>query len=149
MKLIVTIILGIFLTGCPVNKQQEGSFISISKGNLFGAGEEGFEKENSVISSKIAWKSFLKKIDSSNKVSETFDNSIDFSKEIVVVIIDKMRNTGGYSIEVTEVVEKKDNLLVRITTKGPKPTDMVTAAIIQPYHIIKVKKTNKKILFAE
>lgn len=149
MKLVITIIIGMFLTGCPVNNGQEGGFTSISKGSLFGAGEEGFEKENVIISSKAEWKSFLNKIDISNKVSETFDSSIDFSKEIVVGVIDRMRNTGGFSIEVTEVVEKKDNLLVKITTKGPKPTDMVTTVIIQPYHIIKINKTNKKILFIE
>jgi hypothetical protein len=147
MKIFITIIFSLLLVGCP--KNEEGGFTSISKGNLFGAGEEGFKKENIVISSKAAWKSFLSKIDTTNKVSETFENAIDFSKEIIVVCVDKVRNTGGFSIEITEVVNEGKSTMVKIKSKGPKPMDMVTTAIMQPYHIIKISKTKKEIKFIE
>ena len=149
MNVLATIVIGMFLVGCPVSKEQKTSFTSVSKGNLFGAGKEGFKKENLVISSKKVWKSFLHQMDEANKISETFENSIDFSKDVIVVVIDEVRNTGGFSIEITEVVSKDASLLVKIHSKGPKPTDMVTMAIVQPYHIIKMTKTNKKILFVE
>ena len=145
MKTFITIIFSILLVGCP--KNQEGGFTSLSKGNLFGAGEEGFKKENIVISSKEDWKSFLSKIDTTNKVSETFENAIDFSKEMILVVVDKVRNTGGYSIEIIEAIGEGDNLLIKVKTESPKPTDMVTTAIVQPYHIIKVNKTKKEIKF--
>lgn len=147
MKIFITIIFSLLLVGCPEN--QEGGFTSISKGNLFGAGEEGFKKENIIISTNKEWKSFLLKIDTTNKVSETFDNKIDFSKESILVVIDKVRNTGGFSIQIIEVVNEGEDLVVKVESKGPKPTDMVTTAIIQPYHIVKIKKTNKNIKFLE
>ena len=145
MKTFITIIFSLLLVGCPEN--QEGGFTSLSKGNLFGAGEEGFKKETIVISSKEEWKSFLSKIDTTNKVSETFENTINFSKEMIIVAVDKVRNTGGYSIEIIETIEEGNNMLIKVKTEAPKPTDMVTTAIVQPYHIIKINKTKKKIKF--
>ena len=147
MKLFITIIFSLLFIGCP--KNEEGGFTSLSKGNLFGAGEEGFKKENIIISSKEEWKSFLLKIDTTNKVSETFENAIDFSRDMIIVCIDKVRNTGGFSIEVIEVVNEGDTFLVKVKSTGPKPMDMVTSAIMQPYHIVKISTTSKEIKFIE
>lgn len=147
MKLFITIIFSLLFIGCP--KNEEGGFTSLSKGNLFGAGEEGFKKENIIISSKEEWKSFLLKIDTTNKVSETFENAIDFSQDMIIVCIDKVRNTGGFSIEVIEVVNEGDTFLVKVKSMGPKPMDMVTSAIMQPYHIVKISTTSKEIKFIE
>ena len=147
MKVFITLIFSLLLMGCP--KNEEGGFTSLSKGNLFGAGSEGFKKENIIISSKEGWKSFLSKVDTTNKVSETFENAIDFSKEMVVVIVDKVRNSGGFSVEITEAVKEGNTLLIKVKTEGPKPLDMVTQAIEQPYHIVKINKTNKEIKFIQ
>ncbi len=147
MKIFVTIIFSLLLVGCP--KNEEGGFTSLSKGNLFGNGAEDFKKEYIVISSNEEWKVFLSKIDTTNKVSSTFENAINFSKENIVVAVDKIRNSGGFSIEIIEVVKEGDRFLVKVKSKGPKPLDMVTSAIIQPYHIVKINKTNKKIKFIE
>lgn len=147
MKLFITIIFSLLFIGCPKNEQ--GGFTSLSKGNLFGAGEEGFKKENIIISSKEEWKSFLLKIDTTNKVSETFENAIDFSRDMIIVCIDKVRNTGGFSIEVIDTVNEGDTFLVKVKSTGPKPMDMVTSAIMQPYHIVKISITSKEIKFIE
>ena len=145
MKTFITIIFTMLLVGCP--KNQEGGFTSLSKGNLFGAGEEGLKKENIVISSKQDWKSFLSKIDKTNKVSKTFENAINFSEETIIVVVDKVRNTGGYSVEIIEAIKEGSTILIKVKTEAPKPTDMVTTAIVQPYHIIKINQTKKKIKF--
>jgi hypothetical protein len=147
MKLFITIIFSLLFIGCPKNEQ--GGFTSLSKGNLFGAGEEGLKKENIIISSKEEWKSFLLKIDTTNKVSETFENAIDFSRDMIIVCIDKVRNTGGFSIEVIDIVNEGDTFLVKVKSTGPKPMDMVTSAIMQPYHIVKISTTSKEINFIE
>ena len=147
MKTIIIVIFSLLLVGCP--KNEEGGFTSLSKGNLFGAGEEGFKKENLVISAKEEWKTFLSKLDTTNKVSKTFENAIDFSEETIVVCIDKVRNTGGYSVEIMEIVKEEGSFLVKVKTKGPKATDMVATAIMQPYHIVKINKTKKEIKFLE
>jgi hypothetical protein len=147
MKTVLILIFSLLLVGCP--KNEEGGFTSLSKGSLFGNGAEGFKKGNIVISSKAEWKFFLSKIDTTNNLSKTFENAIDFSKEIIIVFVDKVRNSGGFSVEIIEAVIERNTLLIKVKTKGPKPMDMVTSVMTQPYHIVKIKKTSKKIKFTE
>ncbi|WP_299682096.1 protease complex subunit PrcB family protein [uncultured Tenacibaculum sp.] len=122
---------------------------SLYEGTLTGAGEEGFKKESIVIQSVEEWKAFLTKLDSTNKVSEEFDTNIDFSKKSVIVAIDSVRNTTGFTIKINEVSQKGKTLEIVINHKGPKPTDMVGMAITQPIHIVTINKTNKNIVFVE
>ena len=145
MKIII--IFSLILLGCP--KSVEGSFTNISKGNLFGNGSEGFRKENIVISSKSEWFLFLLKIDVTEKLSKNLKNSINFSKETIVVVVDKVRNTGGFSIEIIEVRTEAKGLLIKVKSTGPEAFEMVTMAVMQPYHIVKIKNTNKEIKFIE
>ena len=147
MKIFITILFSLVLVGCP--KNEEGGFTSLSKGNLFGNGAEGFKKENIVISSKKEWKFFLSKFDTTNKVSKTFENAIDFSEEMIVICLDNVRSSGGFSVEIIEVIKEASTTLIKVKFKSPKPMDMVTSVIIQPYHIVKINKTNKKIKFLE
>lgn len=147
MKIFITILFSLLLVGCP--KNEEGAFTSLSKGNLFGNGAEGFIKDNIIISSKEEWESFLLKIDTTNKVSSTFENAMDFSKEMIVICLDNVRNSGGFSVEIIEVIKEASITLIKVKFKSPKPMDMVTSVIIQPYHIVKINKTNKKIKFLE
>jgi hypothetical protein len=147
MKTLITLIFSLVLLGCP--KNVTGDFTNISKGSLYGNGSEGFGKENIVISSKSEWQSFLLKIDATNKVSKAFENRINFSKETIIVVVDKIRNTGGFSIEIAAVTTEGNQLLVEVKSTGPEAFDLVTMAIVQPYHIIKINNTNKEIKFLE
>ena len=147
MKVAIIFTVCLMLVGCQ-NNREEASFISISKGYLFGAGTEGFKKENLIISTSEEWKTFLNKLNVSNNVSETFNNSFDYSNETIIAVFDKVRNSGGFSIEITEVLNE-EKVEVTIKSTGPKPTDMVATAIMQPYHIVKIKKTKKEIKFLE
>ena len=147
MKIFSTILFSLLLVGCP--KNEEGGFTTLSKGNLFGNGAEGFKKENIVISSKKEWKFFLSKFDTTNKVSKTFENAIDFSEEMIVICLDNVRSSGGFSVEIIEVIKEASTTLIKVKFKSPKPMDMVNSVIIQPYHIVKINKKNKKIKFLE
>jgi hypothetical protein len=147
MKIFITLIFSVMLVSCPQNQKE--SFTTISKASLFGAGEEGFKKENIIISSNKEWNSFLLKLDSTNKISDKFQSTIDFTKEMVVVAVDGVKNSGGFAIEIVDAEVNKENILLTIKTTGPKATDMVAAVMLQPYHIIKINKTDKKIKFLE
>ena len=68
---------------------------------------------------------------------------------MVIVCIDKVRNSGGFSVEIIEAVKEGDTFLIKVKTECPKPMSMVTSVIIQPYHIVKINKTIKKIKFLE
>ncbi|WP_299160522.1 protease complex subunit PrcB family protein [uncultured Tenacibaculum sp.] len=145
MKTIFAIFFSILLGSCPNNNQenQETKMNSLYQGTLHGNGVGGFEKENLVIKSEKEWQAFLLKADASNQ----FTDLIDFSKNIIIAVIDSQKNTGGFSIEISKIKEEKSKLLITIESKGPKPTDMVTMVLTQPIHIVKIPKTKKDIVF--
>ncbi len=132
-----------------MNNQKTEKMTSIFEGNFFGNGEEGLKKENLIITSEKEWNSFLKKIDKTNEVSNQFDSNIDFTKKSAIISIDLVRNTGGFSIKMIKALFKRNTIEIVVQTKGPKPTDMVTSAVMQPFHIVTIDKTNKTIIFVE
>lgn len=144
MKIMFTIFFSILLASCPNgNQENQEKMNSLYKGTLHGNGIGKFEKENLVIKSEKEWQAFLLKADASNQ----FNDLVEFSKSIIVVVIDAQKNTGGFSIEISKIKEEKSKLLINIESKGPKPTDMVTMSLTQPIHIVKIPKTKKDIVF--
>ena len=122
-------------------KNEEIVFSTISKGKLFGNGIEGIIEEKFTITNEKQWQVFLNKINSVNNVSLSFtETNINFSNHIIICVFDAIRNTGGYAIEIKRVFVEKNNLNIVYTKKGPGPMEMVTTAITQPYHIVKIEK---------
>lgn len=62
----------------------------------------------------------------------------DFSAQSLVVVAMGERHTGGHSIEVTDVAVEGDRLIVTVRVRQPGPGDMVTMALTQPYHIVRL-----------
>ena len=77
--------------------------------------------------------------------------NIDFNNEMIVAVFMGQRNTGGYSIEIVEIIEKANSLEIMIKETSPSlsPGDVVTQAFTQPFHIVKTKRIDKEVLFAE
>jgi len=50
------------------------------------------------------------------------------------------RVTGGYHIEITSIGESGVFRWVNIREISPSPTDLVTMALTQPYHLVKIKR---------
>lgn len=151
MKLVVTLFFSLFLMACS-NKSvsqshQESTVVNVYQGVLNGAGEEGLEEGNLIIASNEAWQTFLEKLNSVNNVSGQFNSTIDFSKNNVIVAVDRVRNTSGFSIKLEKAQEENDQLMFSVLKNGPSPTDMVATVITQPIDIIVINKTNKKIVF--
>jgi hypothetical protein len=72
---------------------------------------------------------------------------VDFSKETVIGMFMGEFHTGGYSIKVTKVDKNKSELTVYFQTTYPKIGQIVTQALTQPYHIIKVDGVYKNVKF--
>ena len=63
-------------------------------------------------------------------------NDIATSNFILVNIGEK--NSGGYSIEVTNIEELTDKIVITIKEIAPKSSENVTMAITNPYAVIKI-----------
>lgn len=126
-------------------KMVKEDVILIGKGNLYGSGSEGIEQQNLVITSESEWKELLTKIDSVNKVSDSFsETQIDFSKYGIIAVFDAVKNSGGHSLSLV-FQETKDKFLVEVLRKSPD--GIATSVMTQPYYIVKIPIQNVPVVF--
>jgi len=150
-SLLFLLVLTIFI-GCNKNDDEFLSLtispILIGEGNLYGYGEENITKQNLIISSNETWAELMNKMNStSNETSNFTETEIDFSHFILLAVFDEIKMNGGYTIEIKSVVENPNNLTVTIRRLSPK--GVAPGVITQPYHIVKIPKTEKIIFFNE
>ena len=72
---------------------------------------------------------------------------IDFSSNIVLAVYMGEQFTGGYHIEIMNISENAFFIRVYIRETSPSPDQGVTSAFTQPYHIVKLNRIPKFIVF--
>lgn len=142
-------VLALLMFSCQ-NKEKTNSvkpveFSTLSQGDLKGNGEEGIGKSKLIISDQKAFEVLLAK---TNAVNDQISPAptIDFDQSIVLAVFDEIKSHGGHSIDITEVSEHEDRFVVQIERLNEG--GMLTV-ITQPYHLVKIPKTTKPIIFKE
>ncbi|WP_400075216.1 protease complex subunit PrcB family protein [Winogradskyella sp. R77965] len=126
-------------------KMNKEDITLIAKGNLYGSGEEGIEKQNTVITNQSNWQDLMAKMNSINKVSDGFSESkIDFSKYTVIAVFDNVKTSGGHSLEL-DIKSNSENVEVEVSRNSP--AGMATSLMTQPYYIAKIVKSDLPIIF--
>ncbi|TPG36337.1 protease complex subunit PrcB family protein [Flavobacterium pectinovorum] len=148
MKQIITLFSILFLlTGCSNNDDSNSSEVKYSvilQGDHFN-GDYNNPKANLVIKDQVEWNKLLLKfnfITNANVISP--DLTVDFTKYQMIAVIDDVYNYGGYSIDITKIIETNSSIFVKVEYLKPGGINTV---ITQPYHIVKIPKTNKKVVF--
>ena len=72
---------------------------------------------------------------------------VDFNRYIVIAVFMGAKTSGGYSITVDKIIEKSDKITVYINEISPGKNCITTDAITYPFELIKIPKTDKKIIF--
>ena len=117
----------------------------IAKDNLYGNGAEGINKQNLVITNKSVWNNLIAQMNAVNNVSNSFsETEIDFSKYVVIAVFDEIKSNGGYSLALT-ITDNSENIMVNVTTIAPQ--GFATTVITQPFHIVKILKSDLPIIF--
>jgi hypothetical protein len=161
LKNIISILLliGLFVAvGCdkPKDKKDKEYPISITP-ILVAKGHAGWSlwdvvpQQNLVIKTFTEWNNFL-----NNNICEELreyvisrdfvDTTINFSTHQVIAVIDKMHASPRWSIDITDVVEYADKLIVTYTHLDTNRSLLAVAH--QPYHIVKIPKLNKDVIFS-
>lgn len=148
MKKII-LILSVILCSCGSNEDMQNTiqdtsieFTTIGKGNL--SGSENIEKSNKVISNETEWNNLLSNI-GNNKVSNFFtETDVDFNEFQVLAVFDEVYGNAGHSIDITSVYEMEIGIGVKVEKLLP---GNLHSTITQPFHIVKIKKTNSQIFF--
>ncbi len=104
------------------------------------------EKEDLVIKDESTWKAVWEKHISNRDPQPELPN-VDFSNEMVIAVFNDIKPSGGYSVEILMVKDKPDRVEVFLIERSPSPEEIVTSALTQPYHIIKIPKSDKQIYF--
>jgi len=148
-KVTFFIVLSMFVVSC--NSDDDNLFLtavefsSIAEGNLLGNGSEGFNKQNMVISSSIAWNNLISPMNSVNNVSDNFtETNIDFSQYKVIAIFDAIRGTSGHSLDL-RIMSNSNIIIVKISNVRPEEVNI--PSISQPFHIVKILKSDLPITF--
>ena len=112
---------------------------------LIGKGNDitGLTQISTRITNQTNWNLLLS---SMNSVSNTFtETTIDFVNYDVIAIIDSERPCTNFSININNIVENEDNITVQSSSSGD--VNNCFTAIVQPYHIVKIPKSPKPVIF--
>jgi hypothetical protein len=118
----------------------------ICNGNLYGAGDEKLEEQCRIIKSQSELELLMDQMTSINpmKCSDLL-MTIDFSLNDLVIIIDRVRGSGGYTIKITKVIEQEG--LVTVYYSNIKPEGMSPSVMSQPFLFEKLSKTANEVHF--
>jgi hypothetical protein len=72
---------------------------------------------------------------------------VDFNENMVLAVFMGEKVSGGYQVEITEVIETDDSIEIMVKETVPGEDDMVTMALTYPGHVIVVKESDKEVIF--
>ena len=100
-------------------------------------------QSNLVITNQTDWLQLMNSLTTVNTNNFT-ETNIDFNNFMLLVSIDGIRPDTGYSIDISNVIENPTNITatVSIVNSGSGFT-----VLSQPFHIIKIPKSTKPIVF--
>jgi len=119
-------------------------FETVDKGSQLN----GVEKGNYVIRTEGEWAQFWQNLHSSETSIKTLPE-VDFNGQMIIAVFMGTQPTGGYGIEIQKTIETGDEVKIVVKRTAPGAEDIVTMSMSSPYHIVKMQKTEKKLLFVE
>ena len=90
-------------------------------------------------------------INTADEWADVFERSpppeIDFSETTVIAVFMGRRPTGGYGIEVKEIIDTGFLVVIKVEQTSPGKGCILLQVITSPYHIVKVDKIGKGVRF--
>lgn len=143
------LIIALFLTLSCSKSEGNSSFtpqiitpVLIDKGMIFNSSYNPTQ-HGEIISLQTEWDNFRNSywIDGLT-IAEA--NNVNFSTEMIVLVFDNPRTTGGYDALINTITENTTNIVVQVSYTGSgDATQMPT----RPYHFVKIPLSAKPVLF--
>jgi len=73
--------------------------------------------------------------------------AIDFTENMILAVFMGQKPSGSFAVEITRVEKCENGLVVFFSEVEPPPDAVVTAVLTQPYHIIRIEKSNLPVKF--
>jgi hypothetical protein len=122
----------------------EIGFVTVDKGLRSGI----LERRLLVITTAPEWEE-LWRAHRSARPRDQPPPALDASREVIVAVFLGEKRTGGYAIDVVRVEEDRADRSVKVFIRetSPPPGAMVTQALTQPYHIVRLRKVALPVVF--
>jgi hypothetical protein len=72
------------------------------------------------------------------RIAQLVPNATTPSGRVLVAVFEGQQNTGGYSVQITEIERNGDQLVVHATFVVPGPGAMVTQVLTSPAHVVSI-----------
>ena len=119
--------------------------IEISKGYMTGSGMFLVEEQLTVIYTESQWEELIESMIYYNNVNDEFAKTpINFDDFQVFVVMEEVKYSGGWSIDITEIIEELDEIHVKVENLL---TGNATSMVMRPFHIVKIPKSDKPVVF--
>ncbi|HEY1192849.1 hypothetical protein [Flavobacterium sp.] len=146
MKNLILIAAIFLFVGCSNDDNDKTTenitFTSVGQGALRGS---TIKQQNIVIKDLITWEALKKKMNETDKyhTEESLkETDIDFSKFQLIVAFYKQSNSAT-TIDITKVTMRSGKIFIKIENLQLS----VIQNVAQPFHIVKIPKSSKKIVF--
>jgi len=116
-------------------------FQTVAEGSYSGLTVSAYYVINDVDELARVWNPFVQVHDPEKPMPE-----IDFSETTIIVVFMGLCPTTGYGIDVKEIIDTGLSMVVRVEKTYPKGC-VVGEMLTFPFHIVKVEKTSKYIIF--
>jgi len=80
--------------------------------------------------------------------SKRMPPAVDFDRDVVIVAALGMKNSGGYSLEITRIVRTKDAIEIFIRSTAP-PDGTKAAVPTSPFVLARMKKPDRMVTFRD
>jgi hypothetical protein len=110
------------------------SFKTIARGVRSGVREP----LETVIRSQTDWQSLWGR-HTSTGTAPSPPPTVDFDKELVAAVFLGEKPSGGYGVEISSAEVADNSLTIFVKETSPKPGAIVTLAINQPFHIVRIE----------
>lgn len=109
-------------------------FQTLKKGNYSGHTSSGYYLINNL-----------------DEWTEVFEKSpqpeIIFSKTTIIAVFMGQRSTGGFGIEIKEIIDIGFLVIVKVEKTGPGEGCMVPMVLTSPFHVVEVDKIGRGVRF--
>ncbi|MEX1137357.1 MAG: protease complex subunit PrcB family protein [Balneolales bacterium] len=157
LKALGTFVLLLVLTGCESSvldaNLREGFSEDVDTVNLSTVKKDismndDLDAENLVITDAGEFGEFWSDLHS-NRSTEPGIPDIDFENEIIIVSVMGTKPTTGYKIEINKAGAVDGQMGINVELSSPGKGCLTGQALTNPYHIVKMEKSNLPIAFFE
>ena len=117
---------------------------TVAEGSCSGCKEEEYQ----VIRSQTEWEELWDKIVADITPKPELPE-IDFSEHMLIAAFMGQQPTGGYSIEIAAAFYYIDDIMVTVKKHYPPSGSGVITVLTQPYHVVKIEKSDRKVVFQQ